>query len=181
MAVLCEVFQREFKPEVAAIYFDDLRDYSIEEVERAAHTLRRRCEFMPKIAEFMNELIPPASVAWSRAQKIVRKHSAYTLRFAGPDRAIGHTLEAIGGMDMVNETLKNGDMKTVSVLAARFEKAYDHISRQILTDIVLTGWGAAIYPGEQYRKEISTSEAVPLAVAGNGGMRLIQGGGTDKD
>jgi hypothetical protein len=67
-------------------------------------------------------------------------------------------------------------MATVSILGSTFFKTYDHISRQPLADIVLTGWGAAIYPGPEYKRERLTTEAVPMVEAAPDKMRLIKGG-----
>jgi len=162
MFVLCETYNREFKAEIVNIYFDDLKEFSLETIERVAHILRRRSKYFPAISEFLDELIMPAPAAWSRAKKIIRRHSKYNLNFAGPDRAIGHTIEALGGMEQIDDMLRDGDTKQISIFGTQFQKTYEHFSRHQLADIVLKGWGFRVYGGAEYRGEITTTEAVPL-------------------
>ena len=171
MMVMCVTYNREFKPELSNLYFDDLKEFSIEAVEQVAHTLRRRSKYFPAISEFLDELIMPAPVAWARAKKLLKRHGAFSMTFNGPDRAIGHTIESLGGSNKIDDLLRFGDTKDISIFGNQFMKTYEHYSRQQLSDIVVEGWGVAIYGQGRDTRELTT-EIMPVSLISDGVLQL---------
>ena len=108
LASLAEAAGDTVSPERMAIYYERLKPYPIEVLERIGLSIMDcGSGFFPKLPEFINRLKPDpeatAVAAWAETMQLIAKHGNYdSIRFSGAAAATGHTVKAMGGWQKLN-------------------------------------------------------------------------------
>lgn len=106
--VLCEYSNSTPSHGLTMIYFEDLKDLTIEEFKQAFQVLRNTRVFngLPKIAEIKEAIYGKTedlvSFAWESLMETLRNH-AYWDSVIFEDGAIGKAVETMGGWQRVSE------------------------------------------------------------------------------
>ncbi|MHB1702858.1 MAG: hypothetical protein ACYCS0_01380 [bacterium] len=103
---LAEYFNYELTKYIITAYLEDLNEYSILQIKKAASVIRKNSKYFPKIAEIIEtiniidgninlSLDDRAEIAWSLVLKAIRDYS-YDKSFTFRDKAIRKALETVG-------------------------------------------------------------------------------------
>lgn len=120
---LCHSFRMEFNEGQAVVWFNDLKDYTDEEVRFAMEATRKTCKYQnPTLAEVISN-IPRESVgvAWDRVLSVARAEKKWQELRDAEVKAISE----IGGLQMIEES----DDAGLPFIFNRFKTAYDRVSR----------------------------------------------------
>lgn len=97
---LAEIFDTELSDIKVDIYFEALKDMSLDDFRAAANTVARTCKFFPKPVEFREQVLigldVQASLAYEKVEKAFRKPGIYkTVVFDDP--VIHAVIQNLGG------------------------------------------------------------------------------------
>lgn len=111
--VLGEIFDVNVSKHKMDIYFEILKSYTDEQIEKAFEIIVRTCKFFPKPAEII-ELIEGKEnekllLMWEKIKNAIRDHGAYE-SIAFEDRIINQIIESLGGWVFLCST-PNEEMK----------------------------------------------------------------------
>ena len=129
LMVLGEIFDKSLSAGLIMIYFDALKIYTDEQIERAIKTASLTCKFFPKPAElleFINGNQTDRSVqAWEKFYRAIGRIGTYqSVEF--DDAAIHTTIELMGGWIAAGQWT-NEEMKWKQ---KEFEKIYGVVSKR---------------------------------------------------
>lgn len=126
LIALSHVFDKKISTEMSELYFDALKDMSVEDIAKACNILVRSVKFFPKPLEFRESMAintdDLAAIAYGKFYKgMMRAHPGRTLIFDDP--IIHAVIENIGGW---NEELYNkwSSIKDEVWLRKQFESLY---------------------------------------------------------
>jgi hypothetical protein len=128
-AVLAENYAKEVSASLPEIYFTNLSQYSIEQVEVAAHYLMRKSTYWPTIAHFVEAIEgspeDKAAGAWSLLVEALRKFGAYASLEIVDDGAWVYALEqTFGSWIHAGDTLPDSNSPMYASLRKQFMGAY---------------------------------------------------------
>lgn len=135
MGVLACEMRYSITPEEINVRFNDLMEFDIHDIERAATHLRRTNQYMPRLCEWLKALgaaepdpDTAARLAWTELSRLIGKHGAYeTVEFVGEFAVLGQVIKQIWGTWPKVCSLTEAELKKEWF---NFEPIYKHFAKQ---------------------------------------------------
>lgn len=161
LAGLAEVFNAEVSGAKLALYWEALKDLTLEELNRAAGTVLRTAKFFPAPAEILSAAHPKGSgsiAAYRQARDACSRYGSYrSVEFA--DKRITRTIQLMGGWPCFCSSTQEDHW-----LGKEFCRVYDSLSEGEIEHVpALTGLhrgGAPVLVGAGERKQLKALGAI---------------------
>jgi hypothetical protein len=109
-----------------ALMFDDLQDYSIEQIAAAFREHRRACKWFPKVSELIERMTPNteqvAMVAWAEVLPLLRD----SRNAKSPDAVTERVIQDLGGWVRLGQQTSDQLVWTAKEFAQRYAMYAEH-------------------------------------------------------